>query len=246
MPTTDTITPRGSMPGLQEKDKFVREMFNGISHRYDFLNHFLSAGIDRIWRKAAMKLSGLSGGDAFLDVACGTGDLSIEAVKSEPARIVGVDFAENMLHSFEAKKDKLGLDGRIDIVQASAESLPFAEGSFDVTAVAFGARNFANLVAGLSEMRRVLKRGGRIVVLEFSKPRRFPVKQLYFFYFRRVLPLIGKMVSGNGGAYTYLPDSVSMFPDGEDFLNVMRAVQFKDVSRVELTFGIATAYVGVK
>lgn len=228
------------------KSKYVRRMFNNISPHYDFLNHFLSAGIDRRWRKQAIRLSRLKSGNMFLDIACGTGDLSIEAAKSDPSKIVSVDFAENMIRTFDSKKSRMHLDGKVEIVQADAEQLPFSDGTFDVTAVAFGARNFGDLEKGLAEMWRILKFGGRIVVLEFSKPKTFPVKQLYFFYFKRILPLVGKMISRDPGAYSYLPDSVSGFPDGEAFEAVMRSTNFKEVGSVPLTYGIATAYFGVK
>ncbi len=246
MSSTDNFDPVVERRDASEKNKYVRRMFNNISSRYDFLNHFLSAGIDRLWRKKAVELSGIGAGKSFLDVACGTGDLSMEAVRSNAQRVVGIDFAENMLHGFRAKKDSLGLDGKINIVQASAEELPFPDDSFDVAAVAFGARNFGDLRLGLSEMHRVLKEGGKIVVLEFSKPRVFPVKQLYFFYFKHILPAVGKIVSGDGGAYTYLPESVSAFPDGEDFLRVLNSVNFREVGSRSLTFGIATTYFGIK
>ncbi len=246
MKRTDNLAPAKLGQDVSEKNRHVRRMFNDISHRYDFLNHFLSAGIDRAWRKKAIALSGLSEGNAFLDVACGTGDLSLEAARRNPRRIVGVDFAENMLRGFNRKREKLGLDGKVEIIQASAEELPFVDETFEVTAVAFGARNFGDLRRGLSEMHRVMKTGGRIVVLEFSKPQRFPVKQLYFFYFRRILPMIGSVISGNHGAYAYLPNSVTAFPDGEDFENVLREASFREVDSTVLTFGIATAYYGTK
>lgn len=246
MRSTDNFDPVEERRDAFEKNKYVRRMFNNISGNYDFLNHFLSAGIDRQWRRKAIALSGLGDGHSFLDVACGTGDLSVEAAKRNPGRIVGIDFAENMLRGFSVKKEKLGLDGKVGIIQASAEELPFPDGTFDVTAVAFGARNFGDLKKGLSEMRRVLKAGGRIVVLEFSKPKVFPIKQLYFFYFKRILPMLGRMISGDGGAYVYLPDSVSAFPDGTDFIEVMRNVNFREVHSAVLTFGIATAYYGTK
>ena len=246
MISTDNFDPVEERRDAAAKSVYVRRMFNDISRRYDFLNHFLSAGIDRLWRRKAVRLSGLAAGDIFLDVACGTGDLSVEAAKSNPKKIVGVDFAENMLSGFRVKKESLGLDGSLEIIQASAEELPFPEESFDVTAVAFGARNFGNLKKGLAEMHRVLKRGGRIVVLEFSRPRVFPVKQFYFLYFRHILPALGKIVSGDGSAYTYLPESVSAFPDGDDFVEVLRSVNFREVRSVPMTFGIATAYYGIK
>lgn len=221
-------------------------MFNDVSRRYDFLNHFLSAGIDRYWRKRAIGISRLRDGESFLDVACGTGDLSIEATKKNPSRIVGVDFAEKMLRIFVEKKKGLNIGGKVDPIQADVEKLPFAAETFDATAVAFGVRNFGNLKAGLSEMRRVLKKDGRVVVLEFSKPQLFPVKQIYFSYFKRILPLIGRLVSGNPAAYSYLPNSVLAFPDGESFENILREINFHDVCSISFTFGIATAYFGVK
>ncbi len=246
MISTDNFDPVEERRDASAKNQYVRRMFNNISRRYDFLNHFLSAGIDRVWRKKAIKLSGLAAGNTFLDVACGTGDLSVEAAKSNPKKIVGVDFAENMLSGFRAKKESLGLDGKVEIIQASAEELPFAEGAFDVAAVAFGARNFGDLKKGLAEMHRVLKSGGRVVVLEFSKPKVFPIRELYFMYFRHILPAVGKIVSGDGGAYAYLPESVSAFPDGDDFEEVIRIVNFREVRSVPMTFGIATAYYGIK
>ncbi len=230
----------------EQKSVSIRRMFNDVSGRYDFLNHFLSAGIDRHWRKRTIGISRLRDGELFLDVACGTGDLSIEAAKKNPSRIVGVDFAEKMLRIFVKKKKGLEVGGGIDAIQGEAEKLPFADETFDATAVAFGVRNFGNLKAGLTEMRRVLKKGGRVVVLEFSKPQFFPVKQIYFFYFKRILPLIGRLVSGTPAAYSYLPKSVLVFPDGESFENILREIDFHDVRSVSLTFGIATAYFGVK
>jgi demethylmenaquinone methyltransferase / 2-methoxy-6-polyprenyl-1,4-benzoquinol methylase len=242
----ELLDPAAQDTGPSQKNIYVRQMFNGISGRYDFLNHFLSAGIDRSWRRHAIKMSQLGEGHSFLDIACGTGDLSLEAMRKNPVRVVGVDFAENMLRGFVVKRDNLRLDGKIEIVQASAEELPFPEDTFDVAGVAFGARNFGDLRQGLSEMRRVLKKNGRIVVLEFSRPRMFPIKQFYFFYFRKILPLVGRLISGDRGAYTYLPDSVSAFPDGSDFLDVMRSVDFREVKSTPFTFGIATAYLGIK
>ncbi len=246
MISADNFDPVEDRRDAASKNQYVRRMFNDISRHYDFLNHFLSAGVDRLWRRKAVKLSGLAEGDMFLDVACGTGDLSIEAAKSNPRKIVGVDFAENMLSGFRIKKMSFGLDGKIEMLQASAEELPFPGGAFDVAAVAFGARNFGDLRKGLAEMHRVLKSGGRIVVLEFSKPRVFPVKQIYFLYFRHILPAVGKIVSGDGSAYTYLPESVSAFPDGDDFAELMRSVNFREIRSVPMTFGIATAYCGIK
>ncbi len=230
----------------EEKNTYVRRMFNNISGHYDFLNHFLSAGIDRYWRKRTIEISKLEAGELFLDVACGTGDLSIEASKTKPAKIVAVDFAENMLRGFDVKKNKLNLNGKVEMVQANAERLPFSENTFDTAAAAFGVRNFGDLELGLTEIHRVLKNNGRIAVLEFSKPRHFPVKQIYSFYFERILPALGGLISKYPHAYSYLPNSVSSFPDGETFENIMLAVKFHDVRSVPLTFGIAAVYFGVK
>ncbi len=231
---------------VEQKHQYVRGMFNNISPRYDFLNHFLSAGADRYWRRRAIKMSGLEKDSLFLDVACGTGDLSMEASKRNPAGIVAVDFSENMLRRFQTKCASSSSNGRTRMIQANAEMLPFADNVFDVIGVAFGVRNFGDLERGLSEMRRVLKVGGNVVILEFSKPKRFPVKQIYFYYFQKILPTIGKLVSGDGGAYNYLPRSVSSFPDGVDFEKLMLGVKFTRVESVSLTFGIATAYLGSK
>ena len=230
----------------EEKSTYVRRMFNGISRHYDFLNHFLSAGVDRHWRKRAIRISHLGTDELFLDVACGTGDLSIEALKVDRIKVVAVDFAENMLQGFTVKKTKMSLDGKVELVQADAEKLPFPDETFDVTAVAFGARNFGDLRAGLTEMHRVIKRNGRIVVLEFSKPRHFLLRQIYFFYFNKVLPAIGRLISGDPTAYSYLPSSVLTFPDGDEFMEVMQSVDFREIKSFALTFGIATAYFGVK
>ena len=232
--------------GSEEKNTHVRQMFNNIAGHYDFLNHFLSAGVDRYWRKRTIKISKLGVGESFLDIACGTGDLSIEALKTKPAKIVAIDFAENMLRGFYVKKSKLNLNGKVEMVQANAERLPFPENTFDTAAAAFGVRNFGDLKSGLIEMHRVLKKNGRIAMLEFSKPRHFPVKQIYFFYFERILPILGGLISRDLRAYSYLPNSVSSFPDGETFENIMLAVKFHDVGSVPLTFGIATVYFGVK
>ncbi len=232
--------------GSDEKNTYVRRMFNDISRHYDFLNHFLSAGIDNYWRKRTIEICKLSEGELFLDVACGTGDLSVEASKAKPAKIVAVDFAENMLSGFEVKKNELNLNGKVEMVQANAERLPFPENTFDAAAAAFGVRNFGSLKFGLSEMHRVLKKNGRLTVLEFSKPKRFPVKQIYFFYFKRILPVLGGLISKDPQAYVYLPNSVSSFPDGENFENILLSAKFHDVRSVPLTLGIVTVYFGAK
>lgn len=222
----------------------VRSLFDAIAHRYDLLNHVLSGGVDLYWRRKAIgALSDLKP-RRILDVATGTADLAIAALRLKPDQVVGVDIAENMLALGRRKVARKGLDGLIRLETGEAERLAFADGSFDAAIVAFGARNFEDLGAGLKEMRRVLRQGGRVVVLEFSRPAAFPFKQLYFFYFRRILPLIGRVISRDPGAYTYLPDTVMAFPDGEDFLAILRNTGFTHVRQDRMTFGIATIYTG--
>jgi demethylmenaquinone methyltransferase/2-methoxy-6-polyprenyl-1,4-benzoquinol methylase len=221
-------------------------MFNNIAHRYDFLNHFLSAGIDYSWRRRAVRLLGKSGPRTILDVATGTADLAIEAVKINPDRIVGIDIAEDMLAIGREKIEKKGLSSLITLETGDSEDLRFEDQTFDAAMVAFGVRNFEHLEKGLAEMHRVLNPGGMILVLEFSKPTNFPVKQLYSFYFRFILPTLGRMISGDKGAYTYLPDSVGAFPAGKEFLDILAKVGFRNGRHIPLTFGIASIYLGLK
>jgi len=228
------------------KKQQVRTMFNSIAHRYDFLNHFLSAGIDYSWRRKAIKMLGKENPKKILDVATGTGDLAIEARKINPEKIIGVDIAEDMLEIGRQKIQKKNLQHLISLEKGDSENLQFETATFDAAMVAFGVRNFENLEKGLSEMYRVLKPGGVILVLEFSKPRNFPVKQLYNFYFKNILPFMGRLISGDAAAYTYLPESVSAFPAGEEFLKVMQKVGFEDAKQRALTFGIASIYIGYK
>jgi demethylmenaquinone methyltransferase/2-methoxy-6-polyprenyl-1,4-benzoquinol methylase len=232
----------------QEKGKKqeVRTMFNNIAHRYDFLNHFLSAGIDYSWRKTAIKILGKNNPKTILDVATGTGDLAIEAVKLNPEKIIGVDIAEDMVKMGHKKIKDKKLDQIIDLRVGDSEDLHFEDNYFDAAMVAFGVRNFENLEKGLSEMNRVLKPGAMILVLEFSKPEKAPIKQLYNFYFKNILPGLGKMISGDSAAYTYLPESVGKFPAGDDFLRILQKTGFENTSQKPLTFGIATIYMGEK
>lgn len=221
-------------------------MFDNISTRYDLLNRLLSAGIDIRWRKKALKMVKNRKPEAVLDVATGTGDFAIEAYQTfKPEKLVGIDISNGMLDVGREKLQKRGLD-HVDFIQADSANLPFVDNTFDVAMAAFGVRNFENLKNGLQGMVDKLKPGGEILVLEFSKPRRFPFKQLYFFYFKNVLPFIGKMISKDQRAYTYLPESVQAFPDGQDFLDVMKACGLKDNRQKQLTFGIASVYHGVK
>lgn len=230
----------------ENKKQQVATMFNNIAGKYDFLNHFLSAGIDIIWRKKAVSLLKAEQPKLVLDIATGTADFAIETLRLNPEKIVGVDISEGMLAVGREKLAKRGLSHKIELKYGDSENLPFADNSFDAITVAFGVRNFEHLAKGLAEMNRVLKPGGMAVVLEFSKPRSFPMKQLYQFYFKNILPVVGKIVSKDNAAYTYLPESVQAFPDGQDFINIFQEVGFKNIQWHSLTFGISSIYTGKK
>ena len=228
------------------KKKQVAEMFDSISGKYDFLNHFLSLGIDIRWRKKAIKMLKDLHPKQILDIATGTGDFAIESLKLNPEKVVGVDISEGMLNVGREKMKKKGYSDIIDMQSGDSENLHFEDNSFDAVIVAFGVRNFENLEKGLSEMNRVLRPGGRAVILEFSKPTVFPFKQLYNFYFRWILPKIGKLVSKDNAAYTYLPESVNEFPYGNDFLKILEKTGYKKTKCKPLTLGISSIYVGEK
>jgi demethylmenaquinone methyltransferase/2-methoxy-6-polyprenyl-1,4-benzoquinol methylase len=202
------------------KKQQVARMFDSISGKYDFLNHFLSLGIDIRWRKKAVKMLAEGNPKIILDVATGTGDFAIETLKLSPTQVIGVDISPGMLEVGRQKMKDRGYDQIIDLQLADSENLPFEENKFDAVIVAFGVRNFENLERGLSEMKRVLRPGGKMIVLEFSKPRMFPFKQLYNFYFKFILPKIGRLISRDKAAYTYLPESVQAFPDGPEFVSI--------------------------
>lgn len=221
-------------------------MFDNISPKYDFLNHLLSGGIDIYWRKRAIKLLRQAQPRTILDIATGTGDFAIEALALKPEKIIGVDISEGMLAVGREKIKKLGKQHIIELRTGDSESLPFADNYFDAVIVSFGVRNFENLLAGLSDMNRVMRPGGTCVVVEFSKPRSFLFRHLYNFYFRYILPTIGKIVSKDSSAYTYLPESVQAFPDGRDFLTIFEQAGFKNTKCILLTFGICSIYTGQK
>lgn len=224
------------------KKQQVEEMFDSISKRYDFLNRFLSIGIDVYWRKRAIAKLKKDAPKELLDVATGTADLAIAAMKLHPHHIVGLDLSEGMLAIGKAKIARKGLTETISLVKGDSELLPFPDARFDAVTVAFGVRNFEHLEKGLSEIRRVLKPGGQCVILEFSKPRYFPVKQLYFFYFRFVLPFWGRWIAKHPTAYTYLPRSVEAFPEGEQFLAILQRCGYVATSAQTLSFGICSLY----
>jgi demethylmenaquinone methyltransferase / 2-methoxy-6-polyprenyl-1,4-benzoquinol methylase len=228
------------------KKEQVATMFNNISKKYDLLNHVLSLGIDIIWRKKAVKLLKKDQPKLILDIATGTGDFAIEALALNPDKIIGVDISEGMLEQGRIKLKKRNLDHIIELQTGDSEKLLFEDNKFDAVIVSFGVRNFENLSKGLADMYRVLKPGGKTVIVEFSKPTSFPMKQIYNFYFQYILPKIGKMISKDDSAYTYLPESVQVFPDGQKFLDVLENVGFKNTKCKPLTFGISSIYIGEK
>lgn len=239
------VTPYQN-PKATKKEQ-VALMFNNISKTYDFLNHFLSLGIDIIWRKKAIKELLKDKPQQILDVATGTGDFAFEAIKIlHPQKIIGVDISQGMLDVAETKIKKRGLGQVFEVRLGDSEKLLFSDEAFDAVTVAYGVRNFENLELGLSDIHRVLKIGGKAVILEFSKPKAFPIKQLYNFYFHYITPTIGKLFSKDKSAYSYLPESVAAFPDGEAFVKLMQQVGFKQTKCRPLAFGVCSIYTGIK
>ena len=228
------------------KKEQVAQMFNNIAPKYDFLNHTLSMGIDIRWRKKAVRILKKIKPVRVLDIACGTGDFAIEDLNSGADKVTGLDISEGMVKVGVQKVKSKGLSDKIDLQVGDSENIPFKDNTFDGITVGFGVRNFENLEKGLSEMFRVLTKGGQLIVLEFSKPKKFPIKQLYFFYFKYILPKIGRLISKDKTAYTYLPDSVNAFPDGKNFTNILEKVGFKSTKIVPCSFGIASIYIGTK
>lgn len=240
------ITPYVSTE-QENKASQVERMFDGIAHRYDFLNHFFSLGIDVLWRKRCVRLLRQERPKRMLDVATGTADFAIEAVRMGlDVHVTGVDISAGMLDVGRTKIAARGWNDRIELIQGDSVALPFEADAFDAFTVAFGVRNFEDLQGGLKDMLRVLKPGGLGLVLEFSKPRRFPIKQVFGLYFKHIMPTVGKWVSKDPAAYTYLPESVDAFPEGNDFLDQMTLAGYTDVKAQRLTGGIATIYTGRK
>ncbi|MEI6747997.1 MAG: bifunctional demethylmenaquinone methyltransferase/2-methoxy-6-polyprenyl-1,4-benzoquinol methylase UbiE [Bacteroidales bacterium] len=238
----------GTELNIEDKGKKeqVRLMFNNIAGRYDFLNHFLSLGIDKCWRRTLIRKMNKFNPANILDIATGTADLAIAAAKNHHGKITGIDIAEEMLAIGRLKVEKRNLQKKIDLQCADSENLPFADNSFDAVMVAFGVRNFGNLTKGMDEMYRVLKPGGHVYILEFSKPQKFPVKQLFGFYFNNILPVLGRLVSRDMAAYTYLPESVGAFPSGQEFIEILKRAGLSQTEGQQLTFGVATLYSGQK
>jgi len=239
-----TITPYQNEATKKEQ---VADMFNNISKTYDFLNHFMSAGIDIVWRKIAINELKKDKPQLILDVATGTGDFAFEAIKIlRPKKIIGVDISKGMLNIAQKKIDKRSMGNRFEVRLGDSEKLLFEDNQFDAVTVAYGVRNFENLEAGMADMCRVLKPGGKAVILEFSRPRLFPIKQLYHFYFNYITPFIGKVFSKDARAYSYLPESVAAFPDGLRFTALMEKAGFKNTKQRPLAFGVCSVYTGVK
>jgi demethylmenaquinone methyltransferase/2-methoxy-6-polyprenyl-1,4-benzoquinol methylase len=230
-----------------KKKQQVAQMFDKIAGRYDFLNRFLSAGIDVGWRKKAIKELRTLKPQNVLDIATGTGDVAILTHQLlKPNKIVGIDISEGMLDLGKKKIEKLQLTNKIELLAGDSENIKFNDNYFDAATVAFGVRNFENLEQGLDEILRVIKPGGKLVVLEFSKPKQKLFKGLYNLYMQNIAPAVVSVFSKNKKAYKYLNDSVQQFPEGKDFLDILSTVGFKNTYSKELTFGICSIYCGSK
>ncbi|MGB1048771.1 MAG: bifunctional demethylmenaquinone methyltransferase/2-methoxy-6-polyprenyl-1,4-benzoquinol methylase UbiE [Rhodothermales bacterium] len=237
------IPPIGIVEG---KKPHIERMFDSIAPRYDLLNRILSGGIDQQWRRDVIREVLAVKPGRLLDVATGTADLALLAARKGVPKVVGVDIANEMLEVGRQKVRKGDLSDQVSLQNGDAEKLPFSDQQFDVVTVAFGVRNFEDLGEGLRQICRVLRPGGTLVVLEFSRPTAFPIKQLYSFYGKFILPGIGRLISGDSTAYTYLPESIAVFPEGDEFLSWMKRAGFSKCRARRLTFGIASMYVGVR
>jgi demethylmenaquinone methyltransferase / 2-methoxy-6-polyprenyl-1,4-benzoquinol methylase len=224
----------------------VEQMFDSIAPKYDFLNRFMSLGIDVLWRKKVVKLLRNAPKGMLLDVATGTADLAIMLASLKPTKVIGIDISQLMLNVGDQKIIEHKLQDVITLQKADSENLPFADNTFAAATVAFGARNFENLDKGLAEMHRVLQPGCDIIILEFSKVKVFPLKQLFTFYFRYITPTIGKIFSKSSTAYAYLPESVAAFPEGQQMCSILHNIGFKNSTCTPLSFGIASIYQATK
>ena len=228
------------------KKQQVAGMFNNIAWRYDFLNHLLSLGIDSYWRRKTISMLKKEKPQLILDAATGTGALALEAIKLNPAKIFGIDISEDMLKIGREKIKAKKLGDKIELLEGDSENLIFNDNKFDAVMVAFGVRNFENLLKGLNEFHRVLKPGGTVMILEFSHPENQIFSIFYRFYSSRILPLIGKKISRNEIAYQYLHDSVEAFPSGDEFISILKQAGFRETKSKPLTFGVVTVYSGRK
>ena len=242
---SDSIVKPYSEDGSKKQQ--VELMFDSIAHKYDWLNRLLSLRIDVLWRKQLIKIANSVKPTKVLDVATGTADVAIAMSNLNPTcHITGLDLSAGMLAMGQRKLDAQTLNNRIKLVQGDSEGLPFEDGTFDALTVAFGVRNYENLETGLLEMLRVIRKGGVVTILEFSQPTSFPFKQLYNFYFRNILPIVGKLTSKDPKAYTYLFESVQSFPYGTKFLDILTRCGYQNVRCKTLTLGICSIYVGYK
>ncbi|WP_437918212.1 bifunctional demethylmenaquinone methyltransferase/2-methoxy-6-polyprenyl-1,4-benzoquinol methylase UbiE [Sphingobacterium sp. LRF_L2] len=238
---TSSIKPYKTKAGGKKEQ--VADMFNNISKTYDVLNRLMTMGIDTIWRKKAIRLLLSIKPQLLLDVATGTGDFALESLRIlNPKKIIGVDISSGMLDVAKQKIAKKGLQDRFEVQLGDSEKLQFADETFDAVTVAFGVRNFENLPQGLADIHRVLKPGGKAIILELSNPTAFPIKQLYHFYFHKLTPALGKVISKDSNAYSYLPESVANFPDGERFAKITSSVGFSETKVRPQTFGFCTIY----
>ncbi len=228
------------------KKEQVAQMFNNIASRYDLMNTLLSLGIYNIWKRKLVKELRHEKPQLILDVATGTADIAIALLKLNPEKIIGGDISKEMIAFGEKKIEQLNLQKKIELLLADAEQLPFEDNKFDAVTVAYGVRNFGNLDKGLNEMLRVLKPNGKVVILEFSKPRNKIINGFFNFYFNRICPLIGSWITGDKSAYTYLPQSVKVFPDGKQFENILQSIGFVKTKCTTLSFGVASIYTGYK
>lgn len=244
MTDRQVVKPYGNENSSKKEE--VAQMFNNISKRYDFLNHFLSLGIDKLWRKKAIKELREISPKRILDIATGTGDFALASLKITPNEVIGIDISEGMLNVGKEKMKRKKVDHIISMRLGDSENLPFEDNYFDALTVGFGVRNFENLEQGLGEMLRVIRVGGKVIILEFSKPKKFPIKQVFGFYSKYFIPFFGKNISKDEKAYAYLPESVAAFPEGKDFLEILEKVGYKNVEAKLVSGGIATIYIGRK
>jgi demethylmenaquinone methyltransferase / 2-methoxy-6-polyprenyl-1,4-benzoquinol methylase len=228
------------------KRQQIEQMFDSIAPRYDFLNRSLSLGIDRLWRKKAIASLKEINPEYILDVATGTGDLALAALKLNPKQVTGIDISSQMLQVGKEKIEARKLTRQVTLMQCDSTQLPFDDNKFDAVTVGFGVRNFEYLQQGIDQMYRVTRKGGKLAVLEFSKPKSFPFKQLYNLYFRFILPAFGGLVSKSRSAYEYLPESVEHFPEGQAFATYLQKAGYTNIKIKPLTFGICTLYTAIK
>ena len=241
---TKVVTPYNDQN--RTKKEQVEDMFDNIAPKYDMLNRVISLGIDVSWRKKAVKYLGQYKPKTILDVATGTGDFAFEALNLNPTKVTGYDLSEGMMKYGREKAEKLGEAKRVEFIKGDSELMPFADNTFDAITVGFGVRNFENLKVGLAEMLRVLKPGGNVVILEASLPPNAIIRWFFSLYFSNIVPFIGKLVSGDGRAYSYLPESVKAFPEGLEFVKICENIGFANAKWQPLTFGACAMYTMTK